>query len=150
MVCTAVHNKLQPIGQSSSLIKNYPSSCDVHVNRLFPLPFININVYILYYTSFYISHTCRCMGEEGCWYDFDLGFYPSQNMEGIKKHRKTCILIFYTKSNPPPPPPPPPPPRTVVPLKFYKTVRSIILCAAAYLTCADEAVIHCLDPLINL
>ena len=32
---------------------------------------------------------------------YDFGFYPSQNMEGIKKHRKTCILNFYTKSNPP-------------------------------------------------
>ena len=30
-----------------------------------------------------------------------LGIYPSQNMEGIKKHRKTCILNLYTKSNPP-------------------------------------------------
>ena len=40
-VCTAVHNTLKPIGQSSLLIKDYPCSCDVHVDRLFLLPFIN-------------------------------------------------------------------------------------------------------------
>ena len=54
IVCTAVHNT---IGKSSSLIKNYPSSCDVHVNLLFLLPLINYcNIYI-------ILHVLMCVLE---------------------------------------------------------------------------------------
>ena len=59
IVCTAVHNTLKPIGQSSSLIKNYPSSCDVHVNLLFLLPFISdYNIY------FFFLHICMCVARE--------------------------------------------------------------------------------------
>ena len=54
----------------------------------------------------YHYYLCMCSysrggGGGGGGLRYDFGFYPSQNMEDIKKHRKTCFLNFYTKSNPP-------------------------------------------------
>ena len=55
-------------------------------------------IYLVHVYDLYIVYIGGGGGGGGLRYDF--GFYPSQNMEGIKKHRKTCILNFYTKSNP--------------------------------------------------